>query len=186
MNQNTYSIYKFTFSDGKIYIGQTSQLVEKRWNHGEGYQGQKVYIPIILEGWDNIQKEILHTNLSLEQANKLEKYYIKLFNSIKNGYNNDDGGKNSNSIRKVQIPIITSDYFLSQCIPKWINKLSNSEFKLLFYFYYHQNQTLVIMPSLIKEEIHLSENTIHSCIRALIEHRILLYDSTNNIYNFLI
>lgn len=100
--ENTYSIYKFTFSDGKTYIGQTEKPVQIRWNNGEGYKEQEVYIPIVLEGWDNIQKEILHTNLSKEQANKLEKYYIKKFNSIINGYNRTDGGSGykKNKIQK--------------------------------------------------------------------------------------
>lgn len=87
-----YTIYKFIFSDGKIYIGQTSQPVEQRWKNGEGYKGQDVYVPITLEGWDNIQKEILHTGLTAEQANQLEKHYIKKFNSITNGYNRTVGG----------------------------------------------------------------------------------------------
>ena len=90
-----YSIYKFTFSDGKVYIGQTSQPVEQRWQNGEGYKGQDVYVPIALEGWGNIQKEILHTGLTEEQANQLEKHYIKKFNSIKNGYNRSTGGNNN-------------------------------------------------------------------------------------------
>lgn len=89
---NNYIIYKFTFSDGKTYIGQTSLPIEERWKSGDGYKGQDVYVPIILEGWDNIKKEVLHTNLTHEQANELEKHYIKKFNSIKNGYNRTNGG----------------------------------------------------------------------------------------------
>ena len=87
-----YTIYKFTFSDGKTYIGQTKEKIEDRWKNGEGYKGQDVYVPIVLEGWDNIKKEILHTNLTAEQADKLEKFYIKKFNSKNNGYNRTDGG----------------------------------------------------------------------------------------------
>ena len=37
--ENKYSIYKFTFSDGKTYIGQTKNSVEERWQNGEGYKG---------------------------------------------------------------------------------------------------------------------------------------------------
>lgn len=95
MEQN-YKIYKFTFSDGKVYIGQTGQELEERWKNGEGYKGQDVYVPIILDGWDNVQKEILHTNLTIEQANKLEKFYIKKYNSHLNGYNRTEGGGNTN------------------------------------------------------------------------------------------
>ena len=56
-----------------------------------------------MEGWDNIQKEILHTNLSLEQANKLEKYYIKKFNSRENGYNRTNGGGNGGSKKQKEL-----------------------------------------------------------------------------------
>jgi len=96
--ENTYSIYKFTFSDGKVYIGQTSGLVEDRWKGGEGYKGQDVYVPIILDGWENVQKEILHTDLTSEQADKLEKHYIQKYNSRANGYNRTDGGKSGDEI----------------------------------------------------------------------------------------
>lgn len=89
---DNYTIYKFTFSDGKTYIGQTSLPVEERWKNGDGYKGQDVYVPIVLDGWENVKKEILHTNLTQEQANDLEKHYIKKFNSIVNGYNRTAGG----------------------------------------------------------------------------------------------
>lgn len=82
-----YSIYQFTFPDGKLYIGLTKQNPEDRWANGEGYKGQDVYIPIILFGWDNIKKEILHTNLSKEQAFKLEQHYITKYQTVSNGYN---------------------------------------------------------------------------------------------------
>lgn len=87
-----YTIYKFTFSDGKVYIGQTNKPVEDRWKNGEGYKGQDVYVPITLDGWNNVKKEILHTNLTAEQANNLEKHYIKKFNSKNAGYNRTNGG----------------------------------------------------------------------------------------------
>ena len=86
--ENTYSIYKFTFSDGKVYIGQTSGSVENRWKGGEGYKGQDVYAAIIRDGWDNVQKEILHENLPKEWATQIERYYMNKYNSIENGYNN--------------------------------------------------------------------------------------------------
>ena len=82
-----YSIYKFTFPDGKIYIGLTKQDPKDRWNNGEGYKGQDVYIPITLFGWNNIKKEILHTNLTKEQAQKLEQHYISKYKTVSNGYN---------------------------------------------------------------------------------------------------
>lgn len=82
-----YSIYQLTFPDGKLYIGLTKQNPENRWANGEGYKGQDVYIPITLFGWNNIKKEILHTNLSKEQAFKLEQHYISKYETVSNGYN---------------------------------------------------------------------------------------------------
>ena len=70
-------------------------------------------MPIILEGWDNIQKEILHVNLTAEQANQLEKHYIKKFNSITNGYNRTAGGGNN----KTTINISQEEEELQNSLP---------------------------------------------------------------------
>ena len=106
MNEN-YIIYKFTFSDGKTYIGQTSKPVEERWKNGDGYKGQDVYVPIILDGWENVKKEILHTGLTEEQANKLEKFYIKKFNSVEKGYNRNYGiGHSNNNTNLGKTPLV--------------------------------------------------------------------------------
>ena len=133
MEEKKYTIYKFTFSDGKVYIGQTSQPVEDRWNHGEGYKGQEVYVPIILDGWNNVQKEILHTGLTSEQADKLEKYYIKKFNSQVQGYNRTEGGKKATKTRSIT-PIISFERMIElekTIIEKLPMLISNSPNKIL-------------------------------------------------------
>lgn len=91
MKEN-YTVYKFTFSNGKTYIGQTSLEPTVRWKNGEGYKNQDVYDAIQKEGWEHLKKEILHTNLNKEQAAAYERYYIKKYDSIKNGYNRSPGG----------------------------------------------------------------------------------------------
>lgn len=93
-----YIIYKHTNKiNNKIYIGQTCQKPEYRWNHGEGYKNSpRFYSAIQCYGWDNFQHEILFQNLSAEKANQLEMELIKKYKSSeeKFGYNSDSGGKN--------------------------------------------------------------------------------------------
>ena len=94
----TYCVYKHTFPNGKVYIGQTCQKPEKRFKvNGTGYKNCTcIYNAIKKYGWDNIKHEILFDNLSLEEANKLEVELIKKYNSTnhKYGYNLQSGGRN--------------------------------------------------------------------------------------------
>lgn len=95
---NTYCIYKhINLINGKIYIGQTCQKPEYRWNHGNGYKGSpRFYSAIQKYGWKNFKHEILFSNLTLEEANEIEDSLIKEYksNSLEYGYNLDNGGKN--------------------------------------------------------------------------------------------
>lgn len=93
---NNYCIYKHINKiNNKVYIGQTCQKPEYRWNHGQGYKQCPVFYQAIQKyGWDNFEHIILETGLSLEQANEKQQYYIKLYNStdIEFGYNMQLGG----------------------------------------------------------------------------------------------
>ena len=83
--------------NGKVYIGQTCQVPEYRWNHGNGYKlSTQFYTAIQKYGWDNFEHQILYTNLSLEEANKIERDLIARYqsNNPKYGYNSDFGGNN--------------------------------------------------------------------------------------------
>ena len=92
---NGYCIYCHTNKlNGKKYIGQTHDY-QKRCQPAN-YKGcTKFYYAIQKYGWDNFLHEILEQNLSLEEANKKEEYYIKFFNTIENGYNLKSGGLNN-------------------------------------------------------------------------------------------
>ena len=92
---NNYSVYELVFPNGKRYIGLTGQKPEDRWQGGSGYCGQFVYKAIKKYGWDNIQHNIISTNLSQNQAARLEEYLIKLYksNDRKFGYNCSEGGE---------------------------------------------------------------------------------------------
>lgn len=89
----------------KLYVGQTCREPEKRWRkNGKGYCKEfqpKFYNAIIKYGWDNFEHEIVQSNLSKDDANKLEIMLIEKFNSIENGYNITSGGSNiSNNLKK--------------------------------------------------------------------------------------
>ena len=80
--------------NNKKYIGITSQENPKRrWQNGKGYVNQpKFYRAIQKYGWDNFEHNIIAVQLSKDMASFLEKFYIKYYNTITNGYNSDEGG----------------------------------------------------------------------------------------------
>lgn len=84
--------------NGKIYIGQTCQKPLYRWKrNGKGYMDCEIMWKAICKyGWNNFEHIILKENLTMEEANFYEKYYIKKFNTTnkKFGYNIRSGGKN--------------------------------------------------------------------------------------------
>ena len=60
-----YTVYMHICPNNKRYIGITGQVVEKRWNHGEGYSHQRLFYRAILKyGWDNIQHLIIKDNIT--------------------------------------------------------------------------------------------------------------------------
>lgn len=99
-NVKNYSIYKLTSPSGKVYIGQTCQKPEHRWNRGKGYKhNQYLYSAIQKYGWDNFKCEVVSTELTDKEADWLEQYLIAYYNSSdrKYGYNIEGGG-NANKV----------------------------------------------------------------------------------------
>lgn len=89
-----YCIYKHTLPNQKVYIGQTCDT-KRRWR-ASNYVGNCLFYKAIQKyGWDNITHEILEDNLTLEEANKREKYYIALYQATNSdyGYNLRAGGE---------------------------------------------------------------------------------------------
>ena len=105
MNNRVYFIYKYTFPNGKVYIGQTCRTNPNyRWNNGKGYivrNPDSHFARAILkcggiEAWNTSwTHEIIEDNiLTLKLANKRESFWINYFDSVKNGYNANYGGDN--------------------------------------------------------------------------------------------
>ena len=93
-------IYKVTNKiNGKIYIGQTIRTLEQRkWQHLNAAKGgckTHFYNAIRKYGEDNFIFEVIDEASTLVELNELERYYIKKFDCINNGYNMVDGGNNN-------------------------------------------------------------------------------------------
>lgn len=112
--------------NGKIYIGQTCQSPEKRWQNGLGYRNCIIFNNAIQKyGWDNFKHIILFENLSSEEANIFEEFLINKYNTTNSnfGYNIKFGGSNSTmpeSIKK-KIKANASTY--------WLGKTKNQDIR---------------------------------------------------------
>lgn len=78
----------------KVYIGQTSETIEKRFARHMGYQKDehdtKFYRAIRKYGKENFKIEAIDYADTQEELDEKEIYYIKLYDSVKNGYNSKD------------------------------------------------------------------------------------------------
>ena len=99
---NNYCVYCHTNKiNEKKYIGITSQKPERRWNNGEGYRNNEYFYRAIKKyGWHNFMHEILYTNLSRDEAEKLEVNLIAEYETRFNnkGYNIESGGNTKKDI----------------------------------------------------------------------------------------
>lgn len=89
-----YKLYIHKFPNGKVYVGITSQDVDERWRHGEGYKNQLVYRAILKYGWDAISHQVLLSGMTKEEAEEMEMEFISAFksNDPEYGYNVANGG----------------------------------------------------------------------------------------------
>lgn len=98
MEQQIGTIYKITnIINGKVYIGQTKQGYLDRWcqhkSHARtGRSKHKLANAIRKYGEENFKVEAIE-ECPYEQLNEREVYWIKYYNSIKEGYNIKTGGQ---------------------------------------------------------------------------------------------
>ncbi len=91
----TWTLYQHIFPNGRSYIGITSKEnpYDRFGSNGREY-GHYIGQAIKKYGWENVEHKILKTGLTKKEANRLEKYYIKKFNTLApNGYNLTEGGE---------------------------------------------------------------------------------------------
>lgn len=101
---SNYIIYMHTNKlNGKMYIGQTCQTLEKRaGSNGASYRRCERFYQAIKEfGWENFEHTILFSGLTKEEANEMEQYLITSIRSydLDIGYNIALGGDGMTSER---------------------------------------------------------------------------------------
>lgn len=109
-------IYKYTnLINGKIYIGQSIHLSIRYNQHKNRYNDEKdneypyaFHTALRKYGWENFHYEILIDNddLTLEDLDNLEIYYIAYYDSYNNGYNEDKGGSKAVHPRKLNEELV--------------------------------------------------------------------------------
>ncbi len=100
----SYTVYKHTCPNGKVYIGITGRNPKKRWERGNKYKANRYFYNAILKyGWDNIRHSILLTGSTKEQAEQKEIELIYLHKSANKayGYNIALGG-NANQLGRLR------------------------------------------------------------------------------------
>jgi group I intron endonuclease len=100
-------IYKITSTSGRIYMGQTIDIKRRKTTYSKyRCKGQKrLYDSLVKHGWENHLFEILEEREEDYSLNEREIYWIKVFDSYKNGLNMTEGGKvirlNEESLKKI-------------------------------------------------------------------------------------
>lgn len=134
-----YLVYKITcLSNGKIYVGQTTETLKQRFKRHLNYNGDtKFYRAIKKYGKENFKIELIDTANNQKELDEKEFYWIKKLNAVEKGYNSKNsmgkcggdtlshhpklkeiskklsqskmGGKNPNSTAVVAINTITNE-----------------------------------------------------------------------------
>lgn len=87
-DNNSYSVYKLTFPNNKIYIGLTCGSPDSRWSNGEGYiHNKEMYSDILKYTWEKVQKDIIQNNLTWSEADHLETQLIQIYSQHHKLYN---------------------------------------------------------------------------------------------------
>lgn len=76
-----YKVYIHIMTGLWIYIGQTGQDLEERWQNGEGYKqhNQMLYHQIRKYGWENINHILYKDNLTKKEADIIERDLIHFY-----------------------------------------------------------------------------------------------------------
>ena len=110
--ERKYCVYKHTSPNGKVYIGLTGQKPELRWMNGNGYTGSNHFDNAIKKyGWKNMESEILHDNLTREEACEVEIEEIRKHKATDEnyGYNLRYGGESNVPTQETINKIIESN-----------------------------------------------------------------------------
>ena len=85
-----YRIYKITSPEGKVYIGQTKNMLERRHQYGCGYKSNTLlWNDIVKYGWNAFTDKVIERVETKEEALLREAYWISYYKSDEpsRGYN---------------------------------------------------------------------------------------------------
>jgi group I intron endonuclease len=98
MEKHSFCVYMHNNKiNNKKYIGQSCNIKERWGSNGAHYQSCPHFWNAIQKyGWDNFEHIILKQDLTSDEANDYEKYYIQKYNTINPdyGYNIVNSGQN--------------------------------------------------------------------------------------------
>ena len=134
-------IYKLISPSGKIYIGQTSSNLELRfnqhinaWKKWSKNKTRKGFCTKLFYGFESYSpetwtKEIIYQTTLKEDLDEKESYFIKLYDSINNGYNITKGGNGRkvdflDEDHKQNISNSRKEFFETEEGKQWKEKLS--------------------------------------------------------------
>lgn len=167
-------IYKITnLINNKSYIGQSLDIELRFKQHKEAIQNSNIsWYPVARSESNSINDfnfEILQT-CSPTELDELEEYWIKKYNTYKNGYNKTVSGllhKDGIKFIFIKKEKELSTYQIYQAM----KKMKGNTFKLWMYFYYKFTPTegIVFSPRIICEETGLSENAPLAALNDLVK-----------------
>ena len=104
-------VYRKKETGQVVYVGQTCNISERRKQHEKddpfndlrAEYNYPLSRAIRKYGAEAFEFEILENELSLEEANAREDYWIEYYNTIINGYNQQRGGNNRTKLSNTQI-----------------------------------------------------------------------------------
>ena len=124
MNQRVYFIYKYTFPNGKVYIGQTYKG-SRRFGRVSSYKD--MLVRRAMDKYPNFDKEILEY-CSAESVDEREQFYIAFFNSMNKefGYNLVSGGSKNKVLSESVRQRISEKHKGKKISKETIEKLSKA------------------------------------------------------------
>jgi group I intron endonuclease len=204
-------VYSFTNKiNGKRYIGQTINPKSRyiaHINDSNNPNSQAYNYPLAKAlrkyGLNNFVYEVLGEELTIDEMNELEIYYIDLYDSINNGYNILEGGRNASRIHsdeaKAKMSEAKGELSVNEIINLRIAYRDHSSptkiYKELYQDKMHFNSFLNIwtgqrykhiMPEVFdrtkNRRIKYNEETV-SLIRELYAQEDLSYDKLSKMFN---
>lgn len=101
-DERRYIVYcHINLINGKKYFGLTKNDINQRYHSGYGYTGCPFFYNAIAKyGWDNFLHVVFVNNLTREEAERAERYYIDFFDTRnpEKGYNIQRGGKSTGEV----------------------------------------------------------------------------------------